>query len=123
MQHLRPTFFSEMVTYGTIFAVGAFGFLACLGVLYANNFDGRQSILGFGLLFILLWEFICWLLKRYAETDEKRNVVRNQRKQIYWVYAWLFICYFKIWHIVLPAWLIVSLYKSVRDRKFRQVTG
>ena len=78
MQHPRPpSAFSEMVIYGTIIAVGVCGFLACLGVLYANNFDGRQSLLGFGLLFILLWEFIFWIVKRHAQTDEKRNVAKK----------------------------------------------
>ena len=49
--------------------------------------------------------------------------VRNKRKQIYRVYAWLIVGYFRIWHIVLLLLLIALLYKIVRDRKLRQVPG
>ena len=122
MQHPLPTFFSEMAIYGTIIAVGGCGFLAYVRVLYATNFDTRKSLLGFWLLFMLLCEFIFWITKRHALTDEKRNVRRNNRKQLYWLYAWIFLAYFRIWPlmIVLAASLI---YKTVRDRKFIQVPG
>ena len=122
MQNPRPpSAFSEIAIYGTIIAVGVFGFLAYVWVLYANNFDGRPSLLGLGVLFILLWESIFWIVKRHAETDEERDVARKNRKQIYWVYAWLFIGYFKLWHIVIPLLLIALLYRIVRGPKFRQV--
>ena len=124
MQHSRPpSAFSEMAIYGTIIAFGGCGFLAYVWFLYATNFDLRQSLLGSGLLFILLWEFIFWIVKGHAQTDEERDVAINKRKQIYWVYAWLFISYFRIWHTVIPLLLIALLYKIVRDRKFRQVSG
>ena len=58
------------------------GFLAYVWVLYgtqlyATKFDLRQSLLGSGLLFILLWEFIFWIIKRQAQTDEEPSVPRK----------------------------------------------
>ena len=70
---------------------------------------------------MLLWESIFWIVKRHAKTDEERDVARKNRKQIYWFYAWLFLGYFRIWHIVIPLLLMALLYKIVRGRKFRQV--
>ena len=102
MQQPNPTSaFSELTVYGIILAVGVCGPLACFGVLYATNFDSRQSLIGLGLLFILLCEFIVWLLGRCAQTDKERATLRTKRKQFYWIYGWIFVVSTGSWVLLL----------------------
>ena len=108
MQQPNPTSaFRELTVYGIILAVGACGPLACFGVLYATNFDSRQSLIGLGVLFILLCESIGWILKRCAQTDKERETLRTNGKQLYWGYGWIFVVSTGSWVLLLV--FVISL--------------